>query len=610
MGPLKGRVEVRLGRCVEVGLAPLSSGQAQTLLQLAASSDALRGGAQPEVVEVISDRARVRSLLLGLAESRARATLWTEGVGQEFLLRSEGEHLRMFPVELGQGSSARLEVEGYNSIYRLMLPQLTRRGWREATAPLPTQLVRVRRRRVRRVRVDAGWKVVLTHPLWPGLVIERPVVDLAVGGLSFHSSPEEDLLFPGLRLPELAVETPAGLRLRLCGEVRTLRSGRSGGPVCSLRVRAHDVVGSERWQRAVQRQALPAVEPWGDDLAPMWPLFEASGYFHLGSQSGAQAAALRADFERSALKAARAPHLFDQVRWLSARGVEASVSMFKPYRGTWIGHQLAKRADGLRGRENRRALLRDLYTAVLERPWAFPGFNWFAAYVEPTVSFMEQSTVAFCQRHEASGRALVLRFAFMEASCAETEERVPACFNIGPPTLAELDAVAAGIAARRPKPYLDALDLSRDHLDLGEASQAWRQAGLERERGLLVARDPAGRPCAVAVLEVAEPGTNLFRLLDSARVFALAEGGEAAFSELLDRARAWFRARGRERYLYFREHPSEEHALRAGLRPLSGPALCLWAAELTPDFIEFVFERTGSRPAGAKPNPQAEEKQS
>src|SRR5205085_1013788 len=117
----------------------------------------------------------------------------------------------------------------------------------------------------------------------------------------------------------------------------------------------------------------------------------------------------------------------------------------------------------------------------------------------------------------------------------EAAEVIPRCFGVGQATVEELDEVAAAIAACRPRAYVEALDLGGGHLDLAQARHAWSMAGLEPERAVLVARDPSGLACAAAILD--------------------------------------------------------------GLRPLSAPALCIAAAELVPDFIEHVFERTGPRPA-------------
>ena len=99
--------------------------------------------------------------------------------------------------------------------------------------------------------------------------------------------------------------------------------------------------------------------------------------------------------------------------------------------------------------------------------------------------------------------------------------------EIGEPTPGEQAALLGLLCATSPRIYAEALDLVPGRLGMGPCVERWRSAGLERERALLVARQH-GEPLAVAVLELGELGTNLFRLLDSVRSSRMRPGGDAA----------------------------------------------------------------------------------
>jgi hypothetical protein len=102
---------------------------------------------------------------------------------------------------------------------------------------------------------------------------------------------------------------------------------------------------------------------------------------------------------------------------------------------------------------------------------------------------------------------------------------------------------------------------------------------------------------AVALLETGELGTNLFRLLDGVRIFPLAPGGQAAFGALLDGARAWYAARRRPLFVYYREY--EEARVDSRLGDLGSGHIWIIAARLLPEFLEFVYQLTAPKRSAA-----------
>ncbi|WP_162098363.1 hypothetical protein [Corallococcus macrosporus] len=86
----------------------------------------------------------------------------------------------------------------------------------------------------------------------------------------------------------------------------------------------------------------------GDDPEQLWQLLIDSGYFNLAGRSAAWFESRRAPFLELGRRAAHLPGLLKQTVWRSARGVEATLSVMKPYRATWLVHQLARRQGGSR----------------------------------------------------------------------------------------------------------------------------------------------------------------------------------------------------------------------------------------------------------------------
>lgn len=291
--------------------------------------------------------------------------------------------------------------------------------------------------------------------------------------------------------------------------------------------------------------------------------------------------------------------------WRSARRVEATLSAMKPYRSLWLVHQLAKRQGGARPPHTAGDILRDLYVRTVEHAREDPGFRWLGAYIEGTIPFVRRAHIGFARRRAGTGPTLLLPLRMVNVSCSEPGGELSAGLTLGPAMTGERRLLARELARPHPASYIEALDLSREALEMEAAAAAWREAGLERERHILVAHRQ-GRALAAAVLEVGQRGTNPFRLLDAARLFPLAPGGPEAFPALLEGARRWYARRGRNHFVWMQEDPADSHATAALPRDAHGsaePYLWLISADLAPAFLEHVHAQT----AGRLPHPEEKE---
>jgi hypothetical protein len=151
----------------------------------------------------------------------------------------------------------------------------------------------------------------------------------------------------------------------------------------------------------------------------------------------------------------------------------------------------------------------------------------------------------------------------------------------------------------RPLPYREALDLVPERLDMADVKREWARAQLSRERELLVLRR-GGRPLAMAVLETAQPGLNLFHVLDGVRLFSLVGDDstaelQEAYCALLSAAASWYRARGRSVFIHYLESNNPLYAERCALADLDEGKLWIIASTLLPEYIEHLCEATTPR---------------
>ncbi|RYZ39572.1 MAG: PilZ domain-containing protein [Myxococcaceae bacterium] len=485
-----------------------------------------------------------------------------------------------------------VELQGHGCMYRMHVTE----GWHEAGAwltPLPSRIVQVRRRAWRRGPATGALRVRLPLPGWLGR--ERSAVDVSLGGLSLKLATGERLSVGRVLQPiELLMED--GQRLSLRGEVRHVSDGVDETFHCGLQVTPLSLQDAKHWRALVTRALHPKTRADGSLVEEHWRLFSDSGYFDLAGRSSDWFEARRASFVALGQRALGLEAVLSEVVWPSERGVEATLSIMKPYRSLWMVHQLARRQDGAKYERVRGQMLRDVYVRAVEHAQADSGFRWLAAYIESTVSFIRRAHVDFAERMAGTGRTCLLPMRMIDVGCAHPIGQQDSGLELGPATEAERRLLTEEIALTRPACYAEALDLRLETLDLEDAARPWLERGLERERHLLVAREGT-TPLAVAVLEVGPPGTNPFRLLDSARLFPLSARGRDAYPALLDAARHWFARRGRDGFTFLAEALGDVEA--AGLHdeaPEAKPFLWIIPADLAPEFLEHLHEQTAPRP--------------
>lgn len=598
IGPLRGELlwsDPRRGDApIGIQLLEVTREQGQQILSLLDTA-ARQGRADPAVspppIETaLVDPERIRSILKSVCVMKHQGMLRQLGrtlrVSLEYFdVASSLLHWRSEDPEAGWGTAPYdIEVVGHNSAYRMRVPALETRGGRMVT-PLPRRLWQVRHRWHRRVPAPQGLRARFQHPLWNELgPREREAVDISFTGLALRCEPE-DLVFPGLLLQPLEVHGAGGSPILLRGEVRFVSEPQPDGQrQFGLQVSPCTPEDELRWVRLVSQSLCPATRGAEERPEALWELL---------SSSGAVEEPLRAPFLSLSQRAASLPRLFSQTVWPSERGVEATLSALRPYRHTWLVHQLALRPGTPDAPHVPGQILLDVHVRTLEHAQSDPDLRWLATYADATQPLMERIHLAFAREHAASGDALVMPVRLLHARCDEESGLSAEGLDIGPARTEEKALLVEELSITRPACYVEALDLTRERLELREATQSWRTAGLERERQILVARRD-GVPLAAAVLELGEPGTSLQRLLDSVRLFPLAPEGRDTFVALLDAARRWYAQRGRTTFVFVHEDADDSATAAARLHGFADthPCLVLLSARLLPELLEHVSEAT------------------
>ncbi len=486
-----------------------------------------------------------------------------------------------------------VEVAGYNCVYVMRFDDAQRSGQSIITG-VPSRVDYSRYRRYRRVSPTDAAHVRFEHPLWAGIPhFDRLLLDVSFGGIAFAAEPLKDALYVGLRVDLIEVITDLAEIVLLRGTVRSIINLPDGTTTCGLSVEPRTPDYAESWTSFVMRALNQTTAPGDDRVEELWELFTDSGYFNLSGKTPGEFDSLAQSFRSVIDRTKTRPWLYYNSVWPSGNKIEASISVTKVYRQTWILHQVAKR-KATQGNPRARNILRDVYLRAIEYMQADSACRWLLTYGEAHVRWMQKSHYAFAEHFEPTGTAISRAFRLMEADCRDLLVAPgSAAYRIAAAAPDERQFILEVLAKTLPKPYIEACDLVPETFDLAAVKQVWADLGLERDREVWVARR-GSMPVAAAILEVGETGTNLFRLLDSIRLVELDPGGAAAFGTLLEKAKRWFLARGKDSFVYMHEHPSQEHVVQQRLRDLGEGRVWIIPSDLLPDFSELICELTSN----------------
>ncbi len=506
----------------------------------------------------IQDPALLRRQVAALCAYRAHGQL-LPAYGAPWPVRLAALESGPLPLRLDLDGPApeplfQVVVEGYQAVFRFLVERAEARGG-ALYAALPDRLAQVRRRWRRRARAPEGLTLCYRHPAWPREEVVRPLRDVSTVGLDMWVVPEFDLLEPGVALDDVAVLYSGELVCEgkaVVRDVRELPPTRSerGDAICGLSFLARSAGDDARWVNLVHHLLHPTTRSGAVWSLQSWRVYNDSGYFHLSGKQPTHFESLRASFRQVSRGLDAAPWLGCQAVWPSDRGVEATFTFVKVYSGTWFGYQLAKSPDRPDpGVAVPRRVLRELYFRVFEHMQHDRDLRWVAGYLEGSVPWNEVAQFAWARRFQDGEEACLVDFRLLEGVCAELATDAEGDLLVDQGADVDYVALQALLQAQWPRAWRQLLDLDADSHRFDDICNLWQSACLRRDRRVIVARR-GGRRVAMAIVETGETGASLFSLLDSVRLYDLADdSGPDAHVALLAAAARGFRTLGEERFV-------------------------------------------------------------
>jgi hypothetical protein len=552
-----------------------------------------RGEALPPVTrhlqfEHVRDPDRVARIMSLLRDTEATVTVQgTGGDGPSVRGRMDRSGTLLLPWDRMQRLAAPLRVWacGYNSVYELVWPDSA------AFSATPQEIVRVRRRRHRRVAAPRRVTVEFQHPLWPELTAVRSVVDVSADGLAFRSDTADDALFPGLPLT-ISVEWKRGRRYRFRAVVRHCTPGsKNAEDVCGLSLHPADVQTAKEWHDELEPLLHPSTYR-SPDAGDLWDLYAESGYFRLSEKEPPEFAPLHRAFVRQRARLARHPEVGAHFGCDVAGQLQAAVGQIETWTGSWLIFQGARRSSGRPLAAAGDDVLRDLYLHAYEHVAARSEARHLVSFVQDVARFSKRCQHELGVRLSRSSAATVTPFRAIEMRVGDLHvPALPAGITLAQASPSERELTAHAIARSRPPTYVEGTGLAGRRLELGGVATRWRAAGLQRSREVLVARDRGVTEAAI-VLDAADDGVHLFRLLDVARFVPLSETARSYLPALLGAAARWYARLRKQTFVYFEEAEGVPELLDPAARDLGVAHCIVLPIELLPEQIEHVFEIT------------------
>jgi len=539
--------------------------------------------------EVVVDAQRIQSMCHALTTNRCHGVLHTADGEVEVrgLATRTGHDLALlWQVAAPPRQPTMLVIHGPLSSFELPIRRHRFDG--TLATDLPQHLTRTRRRRWQRIEVP-GAEITFDHPHHPGLTIRARVHDLCRDGIAFDTDLLAEPVLRGLEIGHARIRLgDRTFDARL--DVRHVTATRCGG-----RLQADQ---PDAWNDLVGARLHPGTRRGGISAAGLWQLYVDSNYFNLSGKSKLEFSARRRDYEAAHRKLLGSPQLACKTVYASrSEKYEAALTAARTYEHTWFGFHMAKRKGVSEGGVAAREVLRRLHLRTYEHVLGDPRARWVLGYVQhkPGLHFPRMVHVAFPEYCLPTGRSCVLTFRALQLASGRAARSPQTGYTTRRANPRDLDALADVIRRERPRPYVEALDLTRNRLRMSGIKKDWSNAGMNRDREIFVA-STAGRAAAALVVESASNGVHLYGLLDCARLFALREGGENAFDALLEVARAWFADQGKPHFIYMREDGDLDARPRPDQVDLGKADLTVLSTELLPDFLEQMWEVTSKRP--------------
>ncbi len=275
-------------------------------------------------------------------------------------------------------------IELYSGMGRCLRNRLKHFDGRLVFAPVLQQAALYPSKELRNDRQQAGnaFCACFHHPFFNGYV-ERDICDISLSGFSISNNLEEDLLLPGMWIPELEIVYAGYVKMKCGAKVVYRRVDEEAGTVkYGLAVAGMDLETYTRLSRILWSSAGARIGISSDtEMDSLWEFMFDTGYFDQ-DEFGKNVQQLDA-FKESYQKLYRSSQdIARQIIYKTNGRIDGHVAMIRAYEPSWLIHHYA--AKNLNGKPRFLSFLKDVieYLAPYQRQHT-AGTDHFMTYYVP-----------------------------------------------------------------------------------------------------------------------------------------------------------------------------------------------------------------------------------
>lgn len=384
-------------------------------------------------------------------------------------------------------------------------------------APTTSQMHRFLKKKLRnpRVRVTPLPNIAFSHPVTKKN-IQLDIRDLSTSGFAVHVSAEEDVLMPGMIIPDLTMNFSGALKIRCKAQAiyrRVLKKSqlRYGFVILDM-----DVVTYNRLCHIIMNTIDPnthiADEVDGDCL---WEFLFESGFIYPKKYALVQA--YREPMKETYRKLYHNnPEIIAQMTYQWNGKIYGHVSMVRSYERAWMVHHLAAKRLGNKrtGLQILRQIIR-YFDGLYRLPKA--GMDYLMFYFRPENRFPDHFFGGFA-RHVNNPRVCsVDLFSYLSYPVSDSGQILPEGWSLKPQNREDLEALNLFYRRSSGGLLLDALHLEDEMEGKDSLQQLYARNGFIRScRSFSLKQD--GQLKAVLIVNRSDPGLSLSDFLNGIKI--------------------------------------------------------------------------------------------
>ena len=391
-------------------------------------------------------------------------------------------------------------------------------------APATGQTSRVLKKKARSPRVEVSPlpNITFDHPA-TRKKIQLDIYDLSTSGFAVYVSPDEDVLMPGMIIPDVTITYGGTLKIQCKVQVLYRREDKKENIHYGFVILDMDVLDYDRLSHIVINVIDSSIRVADEvDVDQLWDILFESGFIYPKKYDLVQT--YRQRIKETYRKLYRDnPEFITQITYQRNGRIYGHISMVRSYERTWMIHHLAARP--LKDKRTGLQILKQsmLYFDGLYRLPSV-GMDHMMFYFRPDNKFPDHFFGGFARHLKKPHSCSLDLFSYLSHSTSDARQPLPEGWTLEPFTLSDFGELERFYQKSSGGLLLEVLRLDKEQEDKEALSKLYARHGFKRSYQSFSLKD-RGKLKAVLVVNHSDPGLSLSDFLNGIKVIVNDESG-------------------------------------------------------------------------------------